>query len=97
MGGSNPPLRDQNSGANRGRKRRKIISGVRFFSFVFVGFALFLFFMLSLELYRCPLIFSCRADHVLDWQPRILLDIVEARSVNVKNTPPPLGGSMRVA
>ena len=25
-------------------------------------------------------------DHVPDWQPRILLSMVEARSVNVKNT-----------
>ena len=30
--------------------------------------------------------FSCPTDHVLDWQPRILLGMVEARSVNVKNT-----------
>ena len=29
------------------------------------------------------LIFFCPADHVLDWQPRILLGMVEARSVNV--------------
>ena len=33
-----------------------------------------------------PLIFSCPADHVPDWQPRILLGMVEARSVNVKKT-----------
>ena len=33
-----------------------------------------------------PLIFSCPADNVPDWQPRILLGIAEARSVNVKNT-----------
>ena len=32
-----------------------------------------------------PLIFSSPADHVPDWQPRILLGMVEARSVNVKN------------
>ena len=30
------------------------------------------------------LIFFCPADHVPDWQPRILLGMVEARSVNVK-------------
>ena len=30
--------------------------------------------------------FSCPADHVPDWQPRILLGMVEARLVNVKNT-----------
>ena len=28
----------------------------------------------------------CPADHVPDWQPRILLGRVEARSINVKNT-----------
>ena len=34
-----------------------------------------------------PLIFFCPADHVPDWQPRVLLGImVEARSVNVKKT-----------
>ena len=34
-----------------------------------------------------PLIFFCPADHVLpDWQPRVLLGMVEARSVNVKKT-----------
>ena len=33
-----------------------------------------------------PLIFSSPANHVPDWQPRILLGMVEARSVNVKNT-----------
>ena len=31
-----------------------------------------------------PLIFFCPADHVPVWQPRILLGMVEARSVNVK-------------
>ena len=41
-----------------------------------------------------PLIFFCPADHVPDWQPRVLLGMVEARSVNVKKTttttrPPP--------
>ena len=33
-----------------------------------------------------PLIFFCPADHVPDWQPRVLLCMVEARSVNVKKT-----------
>ena len=33
-----------------------------------------------------PLIFSCPADHVPDLQPRVLLGMVEARSVNVKKT-----------
>ena len=57
-------------------------------SFLFVVFVLFLF------LFKCsrwsfvgvPLIFSCPADDVPDWQPRISLDMVKARSVNVKNT-----------
>ena len=53
-------------------------------------------FFLSFVLFTCsrwsfvdvPFIFSCPADHVLlpDWQPPILLGMVEARSVNVKNT-----------
>ena len=44
--------------------------------------------MFSLELCRdVPLTVSCPADHLLpDWQPRILLGMVDARSVNVKNT-----------
>ena len=33
-----------------------------------------------------PLIFFCPADHVPDWQPCVLLGMVEARSVNVKKT-----------
>ena len=33
-----------------------------------------------------PLIFFCPADHVPDWQPRVLWGMVEARSVNVKKT-----------
>ena len=33
-----------------------------------------------------PLIFFCPADHVPDWQPRVLLGMVEARSVTVKKT-----------
>ena len=33
-----------------------------------------------------PLIFFPPADHVSDWQPRILLGMVKARSVNVKKT-----------
>ncbi|CAM9765765.1 unnamed protein product, partial [Ascophyllum nodosum] len=33
-----------------------------------------------------PLIFFCPADHVPDWQPRVLLGMVEARLVNVKKT-----------
>ena len=42
--------------------------------------------MLSLELCRCSSdIFLSPADYVPDWQPRTLLGMVEARSVNVKN------------
>ena len=33
-----------------------------------------------------PLTLVPLCDHVPDWQPRILLGMVEARSVNVKNT-----------
>ena len=40
----------------------------------------------SLVLIDVPLIFFCPADHVPDWQPRVLLGMVEARSVNVKKT-----------
>ena len=40
----------------------------------------------SLVLIDVPLISFCPADHVSDWQPRILLGMVEARSVNVKKT-----------
>ena len=39
-----------------------------------------------LSLVDVPLIFFCPADHVPDWQPRVLLGMVEARSVNVKKT-----------
>ena len=58
---------------------------------VFLSFCRFcfccVFLLLSLELWvDVPLIFFCPADHISDWQPRILLGMVEARSVNVKNT-----------
>ena len=56
-------------------------------SFLFVVFSVFVFFFCShWSLVDVPLIFFCPADHVPDWQPRILLGIVEARSVNVKKT-----------
>ena len=42
------------------------------------------FFCSHWSLVDVPLIFFCPADHVSDWQPRILLGMVEARSVNVK-------------
>ena len=57
-----------------------------FFSFLFC-FVVFFLLLLSLELFvDAPLIFFCPADHVPDWQPCILLGIVEARSVNAKKT-----------
>ena len=49
-------------------------------------FCVCVFLLLSLELGRCSLIFFCPADHVPDWQPRVLLRMVESRSVNVKKT-----------
>ena len=56
-------------------------------SFLFVVFCLFVFFFCShWSLVDVPLIFFCPADHVQDWQPRILLGMVEARSVTVKKT-----------
>ena len=57
-----------------------------FLSFLFLFVCDFL--LLSLEL-CVPLIFFCAADHVPDWQPRILLGMVEARSVNMKKTTTP--------
>ena len=48
---------------------------------------LFVFFFCShWSLVDVPLISFCPADHVPDWQPRIVLGMVEARSVNVKKT-----------
>ena len=56
-------------------------------SFLFVVFCVFVFFFCShWSVVDVPLIFFCPADHVPDWQPRILLGMVEARSVNVKKT-----------
>ena len=65
----------------------------------FACFVILLFLFLSLcrlcvcvslcshwSLVDVPLIFFCPADHVPDWQPRVLLGMVEARSVNVKKT-----------
>ena len=51
-------------------------------SFLFVFFS----FCSRWSLVNVLLIFFCPADHVPDWQPRILLGMVEARSVNVKKT-----------
>ena len=54
---------------------------------LFVVFCVFVFFFCShWSLVDVPLISFCPADHVPDWQPCILLDMVEARSVNVKKT-----------
>ena len=59
-------------------------------SFLFVVSVSFryVFLLLSFELCRCSSHPFCPADHVVpDWQPRILLGVVEARSVNnVKKT-----------
>ena len=56
-------------------------------SFLFVVFCLFVFFFCPhWSLVDVPLIFFCPADHVPDWQPRILLCMVVARLVNVKKT-----------
>ena len=50
-------------------------------------FCLFVFFFCSHGSFvDVPLIFVSPADHVPDWQPRTLLGIVEARSINVKKT-----------
>ena len=56
-------------------------------SFLFVVFCVFVFFFCShWSFVDVPLVFFCPADHVPDWQPRIVLGMVEARSVNVKKT-----------
>ena len=59
-------------------------------SCLFVVFCVFVFFFCShWSVVDVPLIFFCPADHVPDWQPRVLLGMVEARSVNVKKTTTP--------
>ena len=57
-------------------------------SFLFVVSVSFryVFFCSRWSFVDVPLIFFCPADQVPDWQPRILLGMVEARSVNVKKT-----------
>ena len=57
----------------------------RFFFFFFFCVVVF-FFCSHCSLVDVPLIFFCPADHVPDWQPRVLLGMVEARSVNGKKT-----------
>ena len=65
-------------------------SGMCILLFLFLSlcrFCLFVFFSCShWSLVDVPLIFFCPADHVPDWQPRTLLGMFEARSVNVKKT-----------
>ena len=69
---------------------RLSFSGLCILLFLFLSlcrFCVFVFFFCShWSLVDVPLIFFCPADHVPDWQPRILLGMVEARSVNVKKT-----------
>ena len=55
-----------------------------FLSFLFCFCCVFV--VLVRAFVDAPLIFSCPADHVPKWQPRMLLGMVEARSVNVKKT-----------
>ena len=70
---------------------RLSFSGMCILLFLFLSlcrFCLFVFFFCphwSL-VSDVPLIFFCPADHVSDWQPRILLCMAEARLVNVKKT-----------
>ena len=69
---------------------RLYFSGMCILLFLFLylcRFCLFvLFFCSHWSLVDVPLIFFCPADHVQDWQSRILLGMVEARSVNVEKT-----------
>ena len=69
---------------------RLSFSGLCILLFLFLSlcrFCVFVFFFCShWSLVDVPLIFFCPADHVPDWQPLILLGMVEARSVNVKKT-----------
>ena len=70
--------------------RRLSFSGMCIWPFLFLSlrrFFLFVFFFCShWSLVDFPLISFCPADHVPDWQPRIVLGMVETRSVNVKKT-----------
>ena len=67
---------------------RLSFSGMCILLFLFLSlcrFRLFVFFFCPhWSLVDVPLIFFCPADHVPDWQPSILLCMVEARLVNVK-------------
>ena len=53
------------------------------FSLSFLFVFLFCFHWILVDV---PLIFFCPADHVPDWQPRILLGMVDSRSGNVNKT-----------
>ena len=63
-----------------------ILSSISFFFLFFFPFLYFcrFVFMLSLELVDVTSNIFLSADHVPDWQPRILPGMVEARSVQVK-------------
>ena len=65
--------------------RRLSFSGMCILLFLFLSlcrFCLFVFFFCShWSLVDVPLISFCPADHVPNWQPRIVLGMVEARSV----------------
>ena len=69
---------------------RLSFSGMCILLFLFLSlcrFCLFVFFFCPhWNLVDVPLILFYPADHVPDWQPRILLCMVEARLVNVKKT-----------
>ena len=69
---------------------RLSFSGLCILLFLFLSLCRFLcvfFFCSHWSLVDVPLISFCPADHVPDWQTRILLGMVEARSViNVKKT-----------
>ena len=71
--------------------RRLSFSGMCILLFLFLSLCRFcvcfvFFFCSHWSLVDVPLISFCPADHVPDWQPRIVLGMVEARSVNVKKT-----------
>ena len=68
----------------------RFLACVFFYScpFLFVVFVcLCCFFCSHWSLVDVSLIYFCPADHVPDWQPRIVLGMVEARSVYVKKKP----------
>ena len=69
--------------------RRLSFSGMYILLLLFLSlcrFCLCFFFCSHWSLVDVPLISFCPADHVPDWQPRIVLGTVEARSVHVKKT-----------